>query len=96
MSTQDNRKLLQQLKSEFKSIINSNKCQSKLSKQSQNNYLDYLIDPSFQGVNRLSVSSFENELDKRVHSGYYLPKVETKDFNVMIDVRIFFDQTVKK
>ena len=28
--------------------------------QAQNAYLDYLIDPSFQGVNKLSVLSFEN------------------------------------
>ena len=26
-------------------------------------YLDFLIDPSFQGVNRLFVLSFENEED---------------------------------
>ena len=27
----------------------------------QNRYLNFLIDPSFQGVNRLFVSSFEDE-----------------------------------
>ena len=36
-----------------------------------------------------------NKPDKRKHLGYYLPKVETKDFNVMIYVRIFFDEPVK-
>ena len=38
----------------------------------------YLTDSSFQGVNRLFVLSFENEEDRKVHTGYYLPKVEIK------------------
>ena len=38
---------------------------------------------------------FENEGDKKVHTGYYLPKVEIKDTDVMIDGKNFFDQTVK-
>ena len=53
LSTQDNAKLLQQLKSGFKRTINWNKYQSKVSMQAPNPYLNYLIDPSFQGVNRL-------------------------------------------
>ena len=60
----------------------------------QNSYLDYLVNPSFQGVNRLFVLSFENENDRTSHSTYYLPKVEIKDCNVMIDVRNFFDQPI--
>ena len=51
LSTQDNAKQLQQLKSGFKCTINWNKYQSKVSTQAQNRDLDldYLIDPSFQG-----------------------------------------------
>ena len=41
-----------QLKSGFRRTINQNKYQSKVSIQRQDQYLDYLIDPSFQGVNR--------------------------------------------
>ena len=51
----------------------------------QNQYLGFLIDPSFQGVNKLFDLLFENEDDRKVHTGYYLPKVEIKDNNVMID-----------
>ena len=40
LSTQDNRKLLEQLKSEFKRIINWNKYQSKASTQAQYQFLD--------------------------------------------------------
>ena len=52
LSTQDNGKLLQQLKPSFKRTINWNKYQSKVSMQAKNKYLD-LINPSFQGVKRL-------------------------------------------
>ena len=95
LSTQDNAKLLEQLKSGFKRTINWNKYQPKVSPERQNQYLDFLIDPSFQGVNRLFVLSFENEEDRKVHIGYYLPKVEIRDYNVMIDRKNFFDQPVK-
>ena len=53
-----------------------------------------MINPSFQGVNRLFVLSFENENDRTSHSTYYLPKVEIKDYNVMIDGKNFFDQPI--
>ena len=92
--TQDNAKLLQQLKSGFKRIINWNKYESSVKTFAQNRYLNYLINPSFQGVNRLFVLSFENENDRTSHSTYYLPKVEIKDYNVMIDGRNFFDQPI--
>ena len=61
LSTQDNTKLLQQFKSGFKRTINWNKCWSKISIERTNQYLDYLVDPSFQGENRLFVLSFEND-----------------------------------
>ena len=38
-------------------------------------------------INRLFALSFENENDRTSHSTYYLPKVEIKDCNVMIDGR---------
>ena len=54
-------KLLQQLKSGFKATINRNKYQSNPKTYGQNRYLNHLADPSFQGVARLFVLSFENE-----------------------------------
>ena len=59
-------------------------------------YLDFLINPSFRGVNRLFVSLFKNKEDETVHTKYHLPTVETTGYNVMIDGRNFFDQPVKK
>ena len=49
---------------------------------------------SFQGVNRLFVFSFENENDRKSHSNYYLPKVEIKDYNVIIHSKNVFDQPI--
>ena len=53
LSTQDNAKLLQQLKSGFKRIINCDKYESSPKTYAQNRYLNHLINPSFQGVRRL-------------------------------------------
>ena len=38
--------------------------------------------------------SFENENGRTSHSEYYLPKVETKDYNIKIDGKNFFDQPI--
>ena len=94
LSTQDNAKLLQQLKSGFRRTINWNKYQSDPKTYAQNRYLNHLVNPSFQGVNRLFVLSFENEDDRTSHSTYYIPKVEIKDYNIMTDGKNFFDQPI--
>ena len=95
LSTQDNAKLLEQLKSGFKRTIDWNKYQSKVTIQESNLNLDYLIDPSFQGVKIIFVLSFENITDRTIHIEYYLLKVEIKDYNVMIQRKNIFDQPVK-
>ena len=78
LSTQDNAKLLEQLKSSFKRTINCDKYQSKVSIEKPNEYLDYLIDPSFQGLNRLFILPFKNNAHKTRNTGYYLPKVKVR------------------
>ena len=62
-STQNNVKLFKQLESGFKITFNWNEYQSKKTNQLQNRYLDFLIDPSFQRVNRLFLL-FKNEEDR--------------------------------
>ena len=94
-STQENRKLLKQLKSGFKRTINWNKYLAKITNQSRNRYLDYLIDPSFQGVNRVFVLSIENDDGQESRKHYYLPTVEIKNYNVRIDGRKCFDQPIE-
>ena len=93
-TTHDNVKLLQQVKSGFKRTINWRKYQSDPKTYAQNRYLNHLVDPSFQGVNRLFVLSFETENGRTSHSNYYLPKVEIKDDNVMIDGKNVFNQPI--
>ena len=94
LSTQDNAKLLQQLKSGFKRIINWNKYESSPKTYARNRYLNHLINSSFRGVNRLFVLSFENEDQRKSHSTYYLPKVEIKDYNIMIDGKNVFHRPI--
>ena len=62
-----------------------------------------MIDPTFTNVNRRFVLSFKNEHgnndeDKSVRTSvkkYYGPKVEVKDFNVLIDGKPFFEIPAK-
>ena len=55
-----------------------------MSTERQNHCLDYLIDPSFQGVNRLFVLLFEDEAQQTRYKRYYLLTVEIKYCIVMI------------
>ena len=68
----------------LKRTVNWNKYLPKTTNQGQNRYLDFLIDPSFQGVNRFFVLSFKDDDGGESHKRYYLPTVEIKDYNAMI------------
>ena len=88
-STEDDNKLLEQSKTGFKRTITWNKYRSEMSKQTN------LIDPTFTNVNRLFVFLFENEDDRTSFSKYYVPRVEIKEVNVLIDRKPFFEIPVK-
>ena len=94
LSTQDNAKLLPQLKPGFKRRINWNKHMAGIN-TGRNPDLNHLVEQSFQGVNRLFVQAFENGVQRTSNRRYYLPNVEIKDHNVMTNVKNFFDQPVK-
>ena len=66
-----------------------------MTKQAQKRHLDFLISPSFLGVNRLFVLSSEKETGRTEHRGYYLPTVEIKDHNITINERNCFNKFVK-
>ena len=95
LSTQENTKFLQQLKSGFKRVINLNKYLSKPELLAQNPNLNHFVEPSFQGVNRLFVLAFENDNHRTSDERYYLPTVEIKDYNIVINGENFFDQPIK-
>ena len=99
LSTQDNAKLLPQLKSGFKRTMCQNKYLAKPELLAQNENLNHLIEPSFQGVNGVFVLAFEhdNDNDQRIsNKRYYIPNVKIKDFNIMVDGKNFFDQPVNQ
>ena len=83
LSAENDNKLLEQLKTGFKRTVKWNKYRSEMSNETENNNLNYLIDPTFTNVNRLYVLSFKNE-DEDVRTYFkkkkkkYLPSVETK------------------
>ena len=95
LSIQEKAKFLQQLKSGFKRVINWNNYLSKPELLAQNPNLNHLVEPSFQGVNRLFVLAFEGDTQRTSHSDCYLPNVEIKDYNIMINGENFFDQPIR-
>ena len=97
LSIGDNAKLLQQLKSGLKRTINWNKYETKTAIQkAPNKYFDFLIKPSFQGVNRLFVLTF-NANDSRIgHSRYFLQTAIVEDYNAMINGWKFFINQIKQ
>ena len=79
-----------------------NKYWSQITIHNNNNNLNYLIDPRFMNVHRLFVLSYERIEENNVKkdytdsfSHYYVPKVQTKDFNVLIDRKSFFNLPIK-
>ena len=91
-----------QLKSGFKRTISWNKYTSKLLPQNTN--INHLIEPSFQKVNRLSEDDAQRTINKyskcrnkrlQCYDRWNIPNVEIKDYNVVIDGKNFFDQSIK-
>ena len=86
LSTQGNVKLLKQVESVFKVTINWNKYQSKVTWQTRNKNFDFLIDPSFQGVNRdfrhsnihLKIGIFD-KVKKNISSDYRINRLQCYD-----------------
>ena len=68
LSTQDNAKLLTQLKSGFKKTII----------RAQNSNLNHLVEPIFQEVNRLFVSEFKNNTQRTSNKKRQYPKCGNK------------------
>ena len=78
----------------LKRTISLNKYLVKPELIAQNANLNHLIEPSFQGVNRLFVLAFEDDAQRISKKRYYIPNVEIKDYNVMISGKNFFDQPI--
>ena len=61
----------------------------------RNPNLNRFVKPSSQGVNRHFVLALENDAQKTSNERYSLRNVETKDYNVMINGKNIFGQSVK-
>ena len=95
LSTKDNTKLLPQLKNGFRRTITWNKYLLKPELLARNVNLNHSTEPIFQGINILFILAFENDDQRTSNKRYYIPNVEAKDYNVMIDGKNFFDRPVK-
>ena len=62
-----------------------------MTKQTKNNNLKYLIDPTVTKVNRLFALPFENKNDRTSFSKNYVQNVLIKYFNMLIVGKSFFD-----
>ena len=95
LSTQNDKKLLEQLKTGFKRTIKWNKYRSEMTNQTKNNNLNCLTDPTFTKVSRLFVLSFENQSNRTSFSNNYVPNVQIKYFNVLINGKTFLSMPTK-
>ena len=90
--------MLNFIKKGLRRKISCNKYKSKMTAQPKSNNLDYLIDPTFINNNRLFVLSFKNGGDDPTSYSFdecYMPLLEIKDFNALIDNKPLFDQLLK-
>ena len=106
LNTKNNKKLSELLKNSFKRSVIWNEYKSKIQTVRTGDLAEnidtkrILLDPSYQGVNRLFVMGFDintvkrNSNDPESHQSYYLPRIEIKDYNVLIDGRNFYDQNI--
>ena len=98
LSKENDERLLEQSKSRFTRTVKRSKYRSQMTIQPKNNNLNHLINPTFTNTNRLFVLTFETNTEgghRDSFSRYYVPNVEIKDFNVLIDGKSFFDLPVK-
>ena len=98
LSINGNIQFLENIKQGFKIAISWNRYRSKITTQTKNNNSNDLVDLTFRNIDRFFVLSFKNGDDDPTRNSfdeYYMPLVEIKDFNVLIDKKPFFVQPVK-
>ena len=82
--------LYEELKTGITIDFTWSKYRSQVINQTATNNLNYLIDLTFNNVNRLFVLAFPNEDDRKSFTKYYTPTVEIKDYNVILDGQMRF------
>ena len=96
LSNEDNKDFIaQQNKGLQRSIYwNEYKTKGQDKDADANNFKYIILDPSFQGVNRLFVMAYnrvDGQLTRNGKQKYYLPRIDLEKYNVIIDGRDFYD-----
>ena len=100
LSKEDNKDFIEQQNKGFQRSIYWNEYKTKeINEDADANVFKYInLDPSIQGVNRLSVTAYNRENGQPTRNGqqkYYLPRIDLEKFNVIIDGRNFYDNPIE-
>ena len=100
LSKEDNKDFIEQQNKGFQRSIYWNEYKTKeINEDADDNVFKYIIlDPSFQGVNRLFVMAYNRANGQPTRNGqqkYYLPRIDLEKYNVIIDGRNFYDNPIE-
>ena len=99
LNIEDNAKLSKLLSKGFKRSVYWNKYQAILKDHAANNYIREWLDASYQGVNKLFVLPYahgDNITNESSYRKYFLPRLKIRNYNIEIDGRNFFDQSINE
>ena len=99
-SKEDNKDFIEQQNKGFQRSIYWNEYKTKeINEDADANVFRYInLDPFFQGVNRLFVMAYNRVDGQPTRNGqrkYYLPRISLNNYNVIIDGRNFYDNTIE-
>ena len=100
LSKEDNKDFIEQQNKGFRRSIYWNEYKIKeLTENADANVFKYInLDPSFQGVNRLFVLTYNRPNGQPTRNGqqkYYLPRINLEKYIVIIDGRNFYDNPIE-
>ena len=100
LSKEDNKDFIDQQNKGFQRYIYWNEYKTKeQNEDADNNVFKYInLDPSFQGGNRLFVMTYSRLANQPTRDGrakYYLPRIDLKKYNVIIDGRNVYDNPIE-
>ena len=101
LSKEGNKDFIEQQNKGFQRSIYWNEYKTKEQEEAGNaNATKYInLDPSFQGVNRLFLMAYsranDNQATRNGQRKYYLPRIDLKKYNVIINERNFYDNSIE-
>ena len=98
LSKEDNKDFIEQQNKKFQRSIYWNEYKTKEINEDADANVILLLDPSFQGVNRLFVMAYNRANGQPTRNGqrkYYLPRIDLEKYNVIIDGRNFYDNPIE-